>query len=227
MTDGTHEQEEQSEKLPTVPDPSPATPALSKDAWELIQYRLWDHLRGKMWTTLSVFLTLVTVAGLLGVPTFISSRVDAKIADEKSKFEQLRSELAADRSRILTLSSTSSYAALLWVQSLAEFQRAHLELLSDLEKPRYSKDDRARQTWHVFRLLVTRFDLQETAAQFRPNVRSLTEFLDCECVPGLNGLLDRSTHRGRLELSSSLHRARPDSDRGFPSCTRCIHTSSL
>jgi hypothetical protein len=167
----------------TVAEASPTIPALSKDAWELIQYRLWDHLRSKMWATLTVFLTLVTVAGLLGIPAYISSRVDQKIADERGKFEKLKTDFEADRLRALTLSSTTSHMAFLWVQSLAEFQRTQLEVLSQLDSPRFQKDDKAKQTWHVFRLLVSRFDLQETAKQFRSQVRSLTALLDCECLP--------------------------------------------
>ncbi|HEY3303964.1 MAG TPA: hypothetical protein VGL70_10575 [Candidatus Binatia bacterium] len=98
----------------TVAEASPTIPALSKDAWELVQYRLWDQLRSKMWATLTVFLTLVTVGGLLGIPAYISSRVDQKIADERGKFEKLRAELEADRLRVLTLSSTTSHVAFLW-----------------------------------------------------------------------------------------------------------------
>lgn len=167
----------------TVAESSPAIPPLSKDAWELIQYRLWDQLRSKMWATLTVFLTLVTVGGLLGIPAYIGSRVDQKIADERTKFEKLRAELEADRQKVLTLSSTTSQMAFLWIQSLAEFQRTQLEVLSQLDDPRFKKDERSKQTWHVFRLLVSRFDLQETEKQFRSQIRTLTAILDCSCLP--------------------------------------------
>ncbi|HEY3303963.1 MAG TPA: hypothetical protein VGL70_10570 [Candidatus Binatia bacterium] len=66
---------------------------------------------------------------------------------------------------------------------MAEFQNTRLELLSQLDGPRFQKDAKAKQTWHVFRLLVSRFDLQETANQFRSQVRSLTAILDCGCLP--------------------------------------------
>ena len=121
------------EAAAATPAPSPDLPVLSKDAWELVQYRLWDHLRSKMWTTLTVFLTLVTVGGLLGIPAYISSRVDQKIADERAKFDRLRFELEGERLAVITRSDIAGYATLAWSQDLARFQLLLLRTSSALD----------------------------------------------------------------------------------------------
>jgi len=125
--------ESNQEVTEATPDRSPDLPMLSKDAWELVQYRLWDHLRSKMWSTLTVFLTLVTVAGLLGIPAYISSRVDQRIADERTKFDRIRAELESDRLSATTQSDIAAYATLIWLQDLGKFQLSLLNADAGLQ----------------------------------------------------------------------------------------------
>ena len=54
MVDEPNQVESEHKVVKAKPDAAPDLPLLSKDAWELVQYRLWDHLRSKMWTTLPV-----------------------------------------------------------------------------------------------------------------------------------------------------------------------------
>lgn len=163
---------------------SPQIPALSKESWELIQYRLWDSVRSKMWTTLTAFLTLVTIAGLLGIPRYISWRIDEKVTGEVAKFEQLRAEIEAERVTLLTRSSLASHLAFVWAQDLAQLQRLLLEVLAELDAPRFNKDEDARDVKLSVRLLsnrLLRYDL--AGGEFCSEVRLLTDVLGQGSLP--------------------------------------------
>lgn len=169
------------------PASSPELPALSKDAWELVQYRLWDQLRSKMWTTLTVFLTLVTLGGLLGIPAYISSRVDQKIADERAKFDRLRIELENEKLAIITRSDLAAYATVIWSQDLARFQLLLLRTSSTLDNAQGIEKVR-----NVARLLIGRlgrFELGPDA--FRSEVRMLTDLLRRGALPDSNEYSDK------------------------------------
>jgi hypothetical protein len=161
-------------EAPTAPPaPSPDLPALSKDAWELVQYRLWDHLRSKMWTTLTIFLTLVTLGGLLGIPAFISSRIDQKIADERAKFDQVRIALESERLAVIMRSDAAAYATLAWFQDLSRFQLLLLKTSSALDNAQGIEVVK-----NVLRLIINRLARFELGPDsFRSEVRMLTDLL--------------------------------------------------
>jgi hypothetical protein len=197
-----------------APARSPDLPALSKDAWELVQYRLWDHLRSKMWTTLTIFLTLVTVGGLLGIPAFISSRVDQKIADERAKFDQLRFALESERLAVITRSDIATYATLAWSQDVARFQLLLLKTSSALDSTQGIEATR-----NVVRLIISKLARFELGADaFRSEVRMLTDVLKTARVPESNNYSDNpltedewaafrgaSTNRGLGSLLPDLY----------------------
>lgn len=181
------EKEEKNPDPPEAGERSPDLPLLSKDAWELVQYRMWDQLRSKMWTTLTVFLTLVTVGGLLGIPAYISSRVDQRIADERAKFDQLRLELDSQRLSAIARSDMAAYATTAWSQDLARFQLLLLRASSALG----STDEIDSQVRNVVRLLIGKLGRFELGPDdFRSEVRLLTDVLRDGQLPDSNDYSD-------------------------------------
>lgn len=179
--------EEKMADSPEVAERSPDLPVFSKDAWELVQYRMWDQLRSRMWTTLTVFLTLVTVGGLLGVPAYISSRVDQRIADERAKFDQLRLELDSQRLSAIARSDIAAYATIAWSQDLGRFQLLLLRASSALG----STEDIESQVRNVVRLLIGRLGRFELGPDgFRSEVRLLTGVLQDGQLPDSNDYSD-------------------------------------
>jgi hypothetical protein len=174
MADERNQAESEHDVVKTKPDAAPDLPMLSKDAWELVQYRLWDHLRSKVWTTLSVFLTLVTVAGLLGIPAYISSRVDAKIADERAKFDGLRAQIENERMSATSQSDVAAYATIMWLQDLGRFQLALVNVDGALQSVKGLEGGAAYFVRGRLRELG-RFEVG--AEKFRYSIRLLTEIL--------------------------------------------------
>ena len=174
-------------EAPTVPPArSPDLPVLSKDAWELVQYRLWDHLRSKMWTTLTIFLTLVTLGGLLGIPAFISSRIDQKIADERAKFDQVRVGLESERLAVIMRSDTAAYATLAWFQDVSRFQLLLLKTSTALDSAQGIEAVK-----NVLRLIINRLARFELGpGSFRSEIRMLTDVLKTGRVPESNSYSD-------------------------------------
>lgn len=165
----------------------PDLPVLSKDAWELVQYRMWDQLRSKMWTTLTVFLTLVTIGGLLGIPAYISSRVDQKIADERAKFDELRLELDSQRLSAVSRSDMAACATIAWSQDLARFQLHLIRVSSALD----NADNIESSVRNVVRLLIGRLGRFELGPDdFRSEVRMLTDVLRNGQLPESNDYSD-------------------------------------
>ncbi len=161
----------------------PDIPALSEDAWDLVQYRLWDKIRGKMWATLTVFLTLTSFAGLLGIPAYISGKIDDEIKKKSQQFERLKVDLETERLGILTLSATTSHLAFLWEKNLAALQKARFDLFSKANAEMFNND---RSAFRAFILFLERLDLKESEDQFRYDIRVLTAMLNCGCLPEQN-----------------------------------------
>jgi hypothetical protein len=174
MADEPNQAESEHKVVKAKPDAAPDLPTLSKDAWELVQYRMWDHLRSRMWTTLTVFLTLVTVGGLLGIPAYISSRVDAKIADERAKFDGLRAQLENERMSAASQSDVAAYATLIWLQDLGRFQLALVNVDGALQSVKGLQGGAAYFVRGRLRELG-RFEVD--AEKFRYSIRLLTDIL--------------------------------------------------
>lgn len=161
----------------------PRLPKLSKDGWELVQYRLWDSIRSKMWRTLSVFLTLVTLGGLLGIPAYISGRIGTEIAAEKKKFEELRSQLQEENATLQSRVSLTSHLLSRWALDRAELQRILIQVESDLDDSRLSQGEQ-QEIRSSLRILLRRFPrrhFEEEDLCFE--VRMVVDLLDTGALP--------------------------------------------
>jgi len=76
--------------------PDQIKPELSKD--DLLKYvelDLWNRFQERLWKVVGVFLTLVTVVGLLGVPYYIKSEVTAHLQKREKEFTDKTDEMVA------------------------------------------------------------------------------------------------------------------------------------
>src|SRR5713101_9952756 len=71
----------------TVPKSSPEVPHLTDETWELLQYRIWANFRTKLWSLVGIFLTITTLAGILGVRAYIDGIVAKKLEAERAAFK--------------------------------------------------------------------------------------------------------------------------------------------
>lgn len=74
-------------------EPITQVPVLTKETWELLEYRLWDKFRSKLWAIVGIFLTIVTIAGILGINSYINNRIESQIANEKEQLKKFQVEL--------------------------------------------------------------------------------------------------------------------------------------
>ena len=167
-----------------MPESSPSLPELSKDIRDLIQYSILDELRKKMWTTLGVFLTLVTIAGLLGIPALIGNKIDTKIKNEQNIFEKLKVDLQMAKREIVVRSSVVSHLSFLWAQDLARFQMLLIRAAEEFDKPSFSINNDIKSVRQVLRLTLNkleRFDVKGDG--FCYEVRMITDILNRGRLP--------------------------------------------
>lgn len=68
----------------------PNLPSLTKDAWELVELRIWNSFKKRLWIILTATLTVSAIGGLLGLNTLIAYRVDRTLQLERERFSQER-----------------------------------------------------------------------------------------------------------------------------------------
>jgi hypothetical protein len=63
---------------------------MSKETWELIEYRLWNSFKTKLWAVVGIVLTTLSVAAYLGMNTWVKYATDQALKTETARFEEER-----------------------------------------------------------------------------------------------------------------------------------------
>lgn len=70
-------------------------PSLTKETWELLEFRLWSSFSKKLWVILTSVLTLAGLLGLLGTDAWLKGRVDESLKQQREAFETARATYEA------------------------------------------------------------------------------------------------------------------------------------
>ena len=101
--------------------------SLSKDEFqEYIETTLWSKFQSRLWKIVSVFLTIITVAGVFGIPYYISNEINKKL----SKVEQ---EFSTKRKDILNNSKLLNLLSVLEERKKIELSNISLRLYNEIE----------------------------------------------------------------------------------------------
>lgn len=87
-----HEHADSAQPRPVETKQTPETlvPSLTKETWELLEFRLWSSFSKRLWVLLTSVLTIAGLLGLLGLDAQIKSRVDDSLKAQKEEFEKAR-----------------------------------------------------------------------------------------------------------------------------------------
>ncbi|MBL6445686.1 hypothetical protein JMN32_05160 [Fulvivirga sp. 29W222] len=75
-------------------EPIKQIPEMTNETWELLEFRLWEKISNKLWKLVGIFLTVVTIGGLLGINAFIDARIDRQVKEEKERLAEYEKELS-------------------------------------------------------------------------------------------------------------------------------------
>jgi len=120
--------------------PEQIKPELSKDdLLKYIELDLWNRFQERLWKVVGIFLTLVTVIGLLGVPYYIKSEVTAHLQRREKEFTDKTDEVLAYSKLLAVLRAR-------YDSERYRFDGDVLRVVSALSEARKSEPDAAKQS---------------------------------------------------------------------------------
>jgi hypothetical protein len=92
-------------KAPAVPTETVRTELSKDDLLKYVELDLWNRFQERLWKIVGVVLTVVTVAGLLGVPYYIRVQVNNTLQQQAKDFENRTGEMLAYSKLIAVLNA--------------------------------------------------------------------------------------------------------------------------
>lgn len=68
----------------------PSVPAITKETWELLEYRIWNSFKTKLWAVVGIVLTTLSFMAYLGMNTWVKYVTDQALKAETLRFEEER-----------------------------------------------------------------------------------------------------------------------------------------
>ncbi len=90
--------------------PPEKIPISRDDLLKYVELDLWSRFRERLWGVLATFLTLITVAGYLGVPYYIRSEMDRRLTEQQATFARRMAE-AVTYSELLSMTAVRYHEA--------------------------------------------------------------------------------------------------------------------
>jgi hypothetical protein len=86
----------------------PTLPNLNAETWELIERRMWDKFKTKIWSLVGLIITLLTIFTAFGITTFINSSIEKTVKEEKEDFVVRTNQMLIDIQLIAYISGLRS-----------------------------------------------------------------------------------------------------------------------
>jgi hypothetical protein len=74
------------------------------DLLKYVELDLWSRFQGRLWKVVSVFLTVMTLGGVFGVPYYIRTEIDDRLKERAADFEARTREISAHAKLLAILS---------------------------------------------------------------------------------------------------------------------------
>jgi len=74
---------------------APLVPVISAETWELLEYRIWNKFKTKLWGMIAAILTVSALLALLGLNSWLKYLTDQNLKEELLKMQEQRQRLEA------------------------------------------------------------------------------------------------------------------------------------
>lgn len=139
------------------PSDDPKLAISREDLLKYIEIDLWSRFQVRLWTLLGAFLTIVSLASLLGVPYYIRSEINERLAEQKTAFESRSSE-------ILTYAKLLNVLSVRFGVAQAEIELRIADLTGGIRQ--YAREHRSSPHEASLKTLISGLDLLASRTRF-------------------------------------------------------------
>lgn len=141
---------------PSSTEPAQPQVSLTTDAFlKYVEIDLWSRFSSRLWTTVGIFLTFITIAGYTGIRHFIAQEIETKLAKAAKSYSVKLEDIAA-RTKLLALLRSEYDLRLCAITSGTEFVIATLNLpKAGNESVIKSDSNSEKDPAHVLNILIS------------------------------------------------------------------------